>query len=498
MRRVTTFLMAVVLLYFLLLIYYLRKDNTNFSDVIRNHLELRGRFEQQDNYLAILLQPSPVDTKQQPARLEVIDNGWSTWTKQSNKTIQVFASSWLTNNKMGKYNNINIVSLSTISSAIDNMLEFFVFLLFSPTIPHYKWYVYGNDHTFFVPLNLMCYLDRFDYASLFYSGNKLQRGKYQNINLQFASGGAGVIISSTSMKLLLFAWALSSNKYLQPYMTSKLNTANYCPSPTVARFIDGELVKIFQTGDSHQFLCAIKAVLDHRNISSPNAENNNDIKTLQVVISPRITLISSKTIVDEAETLKLELYDTGNKQLIRIQEDKLQLCNDYSNWAIINPGIVVAYCLQHVLHTTFIDSTVKDNSERFNIYGVVRSVINEFDDWYIEAKLGLSPGYIDRSKRNPEGPLNVVPNSISFFPSAKELISFHYVSQYESNLMYQIISKKIILKNPEHLLSIWPSTDADIGHYSRKIKNINEAKMIFEYITSIVHRIHNCAIVNNS
>ena len=484
--------MTTVLLYLLLLIYLLWKYNTNFADFIIKHITLRGRFKQEDDYLAILLQPSPVDTKQQPARLEIIDKGWSTWTKQSNKSIQVFASSWLTNNKVGKYSNINIVPLSTSSSAIDNMIEFFVFLLFSPTISHYKWYVYGNDHTFFVPLNLMCYLDQFESASLFYSGNKLQRGKYRNKNLQFASGGAGVIISSTSMKLLLSAWTLSFNKYLRPYIISKLDAENYCPPPTVARFIDGELVKIFQTGDSHQFLCAIKAMLDHRNMSLSNAENNDAIKTLQVVISPRISLISSKAIVDDAATLKLQLYDTENEQLIQIQEDTLQLCNDYSDWAVINPGIVVAYCLQHVLHTTFIDSKARDNSERFNVYGVVRSVVNEFDDWYIEAKLGLNPGYIDRSKRNPEGPLNAVPNSIKFLPSAEELVSFHYVSQHESNLMYQIISKKITLKSPDHLLSIWPSTDTDIGHYSRKIKNVDEAKVLFHYITSIVHRIHNC------
>lgn len=490
MRKVATLLTVTVSLYFFLLLHHLWTHTSDFGETKREQDELRGNVDQRDNYVAILLQPSPVDTKQQLVRLETIDNGWGIWTKQTDKTVQVYASSWLTNNRSKTFNNIKMVKLSTSSSAIDNIIEFFVTLLLSPTIPHYKWYVYGNDHTFFVPLNLLCYLDQFDYEYSFYSGNKLQRGKYQNVTLQFASGGAGVILTSTSIKLLLFAWTLSQNKYLQPYIIPKVNSANDCPLPTISTFIDGETVNVYQTGDSNQFLCAIKAVIDHRNSPSMNSVRKSDVQTLQVIMSSRISLIASKMIVDDVETMRVELYDTGYRQLIRVKDDKLQLCNDYSEWAVINPGIVVAYCLQHALFTTFIDSKASDNSERLNIYGVVRSVVSEFDDWYVEAKLGLPPGYIDRSKRNPEGPLQAVTNSVNFFPSEKELISFHYVSQYESNLMYQIISKMIKVKSPEHLLSLWPSTDQEVGHYSRKIKNINEAKLVLEYITSIVRHIH--------
>jgi len=494
MRKVVTFLAVVVFLYFLLLLHYLWTHNSDFGDKFKKQLKLHNNAKQRDNYVAILLQPSPVDTKRQLTRLETIDKGWSTWTKQSDKTIQVYASSWLTNNESSTFNNIDIVRLSTTLSPIDNMLEFFVSLLLSPSIPQYKWYVYGNDHTLFVPSNLICYLDQLDHNSISYCGNKLQRGKYQNVNLQFASGGAGVIISHTSMKLLLFAWTLSRNKYLKPHITRLLSRADDCPSPAVARFIDGEPVSIYETSDGSQFLCAIKAVIDHSSSAPLSPDHASNVQTLQVVISPRISLIVSKDIVDDVETTKVEMYDKEKKQLIQLQDKMLQSCNDYSEWAVINPGIVAAYCLQHVLHATFIDSKATDNSERLNVYGVVRSLVNEFDDWYIEAKLGLSPGYIERSKRNPEGPLQAVPNSVAFFPS-KEVISFHYVSQHESNLMHQILSKRIALKSPEHLLSLWPSTDADVGHYSRKIKNINEAKLIFEYITSVVHHLHNCSIV---
>lgn len=94
--------------------------------------------------------------------------------------------------------------------------------------------------------------------------------------------------------------------------------------------------------------------------------------------------------------------------------------------------------------------------------------MKDFDPWYNEIK--------SIEKLNP-----VVKS-----PSALDTISFHYVSQNESTLLYQMLSTQCLLKgqniDSRALHQLWPSAPQHIGHYSRKIKNEYEANLTYIHL----------------
>lgn len=66
------------------------------------------------------------------------------------------------------------------------------------------------------------------------------------------------------------------------------------------------------------------------------------------------------------------------------------------------------------------------------------------------------------------------------------VISFHYVSQRESLLLYQYIHKQNksldIPLNAEALAKAWPSKNTEVGHYSRPIRSQSEAQLLYAAI----------------
>jgi hypothetical protein len=93
--------------------------------------------------------------------------------------------------------------------------------------------------------------------------------------------------------------------------------------------------------------------------------------------------------------------------------------------------------------------------------------IRDFDPWYVDMKAK------DRALEEKEKAASAV------IPSG--VISFHYVSQNESLLLHRLISTKCALSAGD-LFRQWPSSDQDLGHYSRRIKNESEAEAVHRAI----------------
>jgi hypothetical protein len=75
---------------------------------------------------------------------------------------------------------------------------------------------------------------------------------------------------------------------------------------------------------------------------------------------------------------------------------------------------------------------------------------------------------------------------------ARDVISFHYVSEKESDLLFKLLTHQVIPEielskiNAEDLLKWWPSTSKEFGHYSRKLSGIKEAEIVLKFISEIM------------
>jgi hypothetical protein len=114
------------------------------------------------------------------------------------------------------------------------------------------------------------------------------------------------------------------------------------------------------------------------------------------------------------------------------------------------------------------------------------------DSWYTECKLDLPPGSLN-SKKSFTSP-KPVPIKI-----APDLISFHYISERESTLLYNILhanEKEQSTRtgrehgpsmSPDELYDAWPRGNSEVGHYSRPMRDKDEAatlhRALFDYIT---------------
>jgi len=190
-------------------------------------------------HVTILLQQSPVDQSSQLLRLLNIDESWARWTdglqiyaalpsdggdlyKEATEKLRVLRPLALWKAEQNVHGAPLHPASSSSASPMRNMIQMLCTLLFthapsttaSATDLDLKWLLIANDHTFIIPPNLQCFASRLDSALPLYSGNKLQRGMYRDVFLDFASGGAGVLVSHVSVKFLLIAWLLTNNNVL--------------------------------------------------------------------------------------------------------------------------------------------------------------------------------------------------------------------------------------------------------------------------------------------
>lgn len=125
-----------------------------------------------EDFLYILLQPSPVDIKFRLTRLKAIDDGWSKWTdnlSELNQVVKVFAST-VDQVNANTFRNIKAISLDSSGSpsASDYLVQAFSYLVLQVNIP--LWLAFANDHTFMVPPNLVCFLRTLDSNLPIYTG----------------------------------------------------------------------------------------------------------------------------------------------------------------------------------------------------------------------------------------------------------------------------------------------------------------------------------------
>lgn len=133
-------------------------------------------------------------------------------------------------------------------------------------------------------------------------------------------------------------------------------------------------------------------------------------------------------------------------------------------------------------------STPSVGLERFNVYGTVRSLTNNFDEWYPKGKAKVNEHY--RSQAGVE-PLR----QYSTHEIANNPISFHYVSEMESSLLYSLINYKTVHAddsktpfksfNASYIMNTWPKTNGEVGHYSAKIRSVSEADIITKYMNQL-------------
>jgi hypothetical protein len=206
-------------------------------------------------------------------------------------------------------------------------------------------------------------------------------------------------------------------------------------------------------------------------------------------------------------------------------------CIDFVITVPLSVGIILAACLQEILNATFITSSHLWNhtnnqtngktqiilQERFNVYGPVRlvpslhtlpssllttpipQISQDVDNWYKEMKCRV--WRLDDS------------SCVWGLAIPPDVISFHYVSQMEAILLYHLLdmsSKRAEAKrvpyilannllanrwyddlprlcdNSSMLLSLWPSGNAAVGHYSKGIANLHIASEIFCVLCQVV------------
>lgn len=210
--------------------------------------------------------------------------------------------------------------------------------------------------------------------------------------------------------------------------------------------------------------------------------------------------------------------------------------------ALSSSGIILAHCIGKVFGVNFTASTTSEvhllarqhgaavapstqlgrnvQAERFNVYGVLRTLLGDFDAWYVDAKRSAEAikaisGGQKRAVDGTEGSLAVL---------ARDVVSFHYVNEVEARLLYELLSGEAVAwssadaKEVRHLPPTcharaphtltkpvsttadcstareihaqWPATDKAAGHYSRPLSkgptSFHEAELLYEYFLSVV------------
>ena len=189
---------------------------------------------------------------------------------------------------------------------------------------------------------------------------------------------------------------------------------------------------------------------------------------MTIVLSNKISMILS---INSNNFINIIIKNNENS--FQVNNKLLKSCKCTTKWEIINPGIILAHCLQRVFNISVINSLDFINYERFNVYGPKRSYFHDFDEWYVTGKQTI-----------------LQPNSsliMSNYP-----ISFHYISEIETNLLYKIIYKLIQPTFIEFQL-LWPHNNKEGGHYSNWLfKNQTEMKSFYN------HLMNNISVLNTN
>lgn len=457
--------------------------------------------------IVILLQPSPVDTSNQIARLSNIDSkSWGQWVEKPSRLsnlVTIYAgipidSSKQLRNPILQFKNIKAISLSSVIPESDKgkpgaggylfMVEQFLRLLLISQRP-FRWFMFANDHTFIVPDNLYCLVNGKDFEMPLYGGSILQRGKHLNVPLKFASGGAGVVMSHTSLKLLVITWILTGNEVLSKFLSEPTydEFSKKCESDNVRSNERIHLVGL----SGNDLYCAMQQVRTWMH-------HTDEVPPLTIKVSSKVQLLLSRGLDEFSLRVQFQTLtnaERGHIPLVNtLTREMLLQCDATTSWDRLNPGLVVAFCLQHVYNAKILPTTEEaipvpghTSAERFNVYGTVRTLSGTVDSWFTECKHNLIPGSLDQDRDKLKAlqvPIKVAP----------DVVSFHYVSQAESTLLYQMLSRQIRFSSSEALMRAWPSSDKEVGHYSRKFKDVAEAENVLAFINQAVVLEH-CAAV---
>eukprot|EP01037_Dinobryon_pediforme_P013295 gene13295-13407_t len=342
-----------------------------------------------------------------------------------------------------------------------------------------KWLVLANDQTFVIVPNLIQFLAHYDAEELVYTGNELAIGM-GSAAVHFASGGAGAFDFLTA--------ALDS-----PFQAgSNLSSGGCCSTSGGYSFRDGKkghpkLVELSATvcGD-----CALQEVF-HWSTRARMDADYSCVVNITLSEKTAVVLLPSKRSKQQKSAFLLDLYQAG-RPVIRVDSEALQRsCISRSKWSIDNPGIVLSLCLTVALKIPFASSRpplspsfIKalgwpPSVELFNVYGPVRMALNDIDDWYVKAK-ALATKSIS-NVRSSDIDLN-------------EIVSFHYVNQMESVLLYNLLAGESEVPLSEvsfrDIRRMWPSTNSEAGPYSRRLISDEEAIKLVTFLKSI--RVHKC------
>jgi hypothetical protein len=465
----------------------------------------------------ILLQLSPVGQKDQIKRLTAIENSWANWVDVKSGTFKLFASvprgSGLHSFK--KFRVIDIDAVQAPNKAYANLMDalFHMYIEADGAASDSDWLVLANDHSFLVPPNLHCYLKALNPHFAVYTGNRLQRGEYKDgFPLYFASGGSGIVLSRPAIIMFFVAMAMNKDSYLLDKLKgqNRISSCSIILNDTKPLY-DGQDHGV--SGSATKLWCVLTSLTGW--ISKQSTENMIiRISKHQVVVIEKTTnsqaldhaSLSIRSIVDSDFVNRgspMMYVATGNVSAFmelsnralesRVDHKRIKNCNANSEWDRQNPGrllvklglvmlddffvgLSIAYCLQALFGVKFTDSADSSGAERFNVYGALRSLSGDADDWYITARLPF-PG----DTGHPTGKVQSasVLEQYSFDEYRRysaslvssDVVSFHYVSQLESTLLYNLLCKCISLGHleitPTSLQSMWPHNDKDAGHYSR-------------------------------
>lgn len=363
--------------------------------------------------------------------------------------------------------------------------------------------------------------------------------------LYFASGGAGIVLSHVSVKLFLLSLVIGGSSTLD--LTLKLIEEDQehmgsfipiCPLDNFDVHASGHV-----SDDIMNIWCAIKSlrawmafigeVVWTSDLIAPGFKTiwaihikckflcvdfTDFVFHLSSKVSLRVSLRNGNLSVEYSRQDPLAILPHDIPQIfthteLQLSQDTLKSsCDAHGEWERMNPALVLAYCLQFSYQTNFTSSTVdrmvskltsfehvhfgvnslNESSavvkfERFNCFGVVRSLYGDVDEWYPPAKRNPKSRKSSQTSNNDDVHAIDAANPTPI-PMARDVISFHYISQKESELLYNIISNNTMLKSWQELKEIWPKPgSSDVGPYARaRFRDDQEVVRLFEFLTTYI------------
>lgn len=168
----------------------------------------------------------------------------------------------------------------------------------------------------------------------------------------------------------------------------------------------------------------------------------------------------------------LDIWDTSDTD----GSSSKQQCQPTHAFHRSNPDLVVAECLQNVLHVPAVDTRAAGKYHRFHSYGLVRTVQNKTDDWFVKVHTRFQnmTGFDESYQTLLTGP----------DCCAADGVSFHYVEAVETLALHRI--RQLLLEQDmtdeelrQHLN--WPTRD--LGGYSAALPVDNNPQVVQNVMT---------------